>query len=233
MRIAICDEQTEYLRQAEAAIRTCLRGTEYGVDAFKDGPSFLQAFKKRPYDLVFLDIEMPEMNGISVARHLRGISTDVPIVFLTSHVEYAVVGYEVGALRYLTKPVNIPKLQEVLAYVGERLQSQRVLWVRTDLSEERVHIKDILFIEAQNQNVRIHTAGKDFCIRYNLSDYEAELTGEGFFRIHRGYLVSLLHIKNLGKSEITMDDGSILPVSRSKEKALRDALFQYTRMEAF
>lgn len=233
MRIAICDEQAEYRRQAEAAIRTCLRGTEYGVDAFPDGPSLLHAFKKRPYDLIFLDIEMPEMNGISVARHLRQLHDTVPIVFLTSHVEYAVVGYEVSALRYLTKPVSVEKIREVLDFVASKMQEQRVLWVKTELSDEKLHIKDILFMEAQNQNVLIHTVAGDYSVRYNLSDYETELQDDGFYRIHRGYLVSLRQIKRTVKNEVTLTDGSILPVSRTKERGLREALFQYTRKEAF
>ena len=70
-------------------------------------------------------------------------------------------------------------------------------------------------------------------MRYNLSDYEKELASDGFFRIHRGYLVSLAHIKSTGKGEITLDNNTVLPVSRSKEKDLKEALFQYVRKEAF
>lgn len=233
MRIAICDDHAECRRQAENAIRECMKGMDYGVSAFKDGHTLLRDFMARPYDLVFLDIEMPEINGISLAHQLRTISRDVPIVFLTSHIEYALEGYEVRALRYLTKPVKSEKLQEVLSYVLRQMQEQRTLWIKTDLSEKKLLIRDISYMEAQNQNILIATEAETYCVRYNLTDYENELREDGFFRVHRGYLVSMQHIKSIGKGEVTMDSGAVLPVSRTKEKSLKEALFQYIRKEAF
>lgn len=232
MRIAICDDQEECRRQTETAVRECLRGMEYGIEIFKEGKAFLQAFRKKPFDLVLLDIEMSQMDGITVAKELRKLHRDVPIVFLTSHIEYALEGYEVNALRYLTKPVNISKLQEVLACVRQRMQEQRTLWIKTELCDKKLLVKDIVYMEAQNQNILICTTQEACCVRYNLSDYEQELTRDGFFRIHRGYLVSLRHIKSVGKHEITLDNGAVLPVSRAKEKELKDALFQYIQQEA-
>ena len=232
MRIAVCDDQLQHRTQAVTAIRDYLRSAGVLVDDFKDGRSFLNAFAKRPYDLVFLDIEMPEMDGIATARKLREKSREVPIIFLTSHIEYALEGYEVNALRYLTKPINSTKLYEVLDFVASQMQEQKVLWVKTDLSEERVHMKEILFMEAQNQNILISTRKDAYTVRYNLSDYEQELREDGFFRIHRGYLVALRHIKSVEKSQVTLVDNTVLPVSRSKEKELKNALFQYIRKEA-
>lgn len=232
MRIAICDDQAEYRHQAEAAIRECMRGTDILTDTYSDPGAFLRAFIKKPYDLVFLDIEMPDVNGIQLAKMLRSKSKDVPIVFLTSHIEFALEGYEVNALRYLTKPISIPKLQEVLTYVSQKLSEQRVLWIKTDLTEEKLHMKDILYMEAQNQNILIYTSNGTYSVRYNLSDYEQELKNDGFFRIHRGYLVSVRHVKRIGKHELTLVDNTTLPVSRSKEKALKEVLFQFIREEA-
>lgn len=232
MRIAICDDQLQCRKQTEEAVRECLKGLEYGVELFKDGFEFLQAFGRKPYDLVLLDIEMPKIDGISLAKELRKLHKDVPIVFLTSHIEYALEGYEVNALRYLTKPVSIPKLREVLSCVWQRMQKQRILWVKTELGDQKLPVREIVFMEAQNQNILIYTTGEVYSIRYNLADYQQELAADGFFRIHRGYLVSLGHVKSVGKCELTMDNGAVLPVSRAKEKELKEALFQYIQQEA-
>lgn len=232
MRIAVCDDEPQYRQQAVQAIHECTRSLDILTDVFENGNDFLQSFRKNPYDLIFLDIEMPETDGISLARKLRELSRDVPIVFLTSHIEYALEGYEVNALRYLTKPIRSEKLQELLDYVQERLQEQRTLWLKTDMGEERVLVKEILYLEAQNQNILIRTAERDYLVRYNLGEYEKELSEDGFFRIHRGYLVALRHIKSLGRHEVTLSGSTILPVSRTKEKALKEALFQYIREEA-
>ncbi len=232
MRIAICDDEPQCRQQAVQAINECTKSLDILTDVFENGNAFLRSFQKNPYDLVFLDIEMPEIDGISLARKLRELSRDVPIVFLTSHIEYALEGYEVNALRYLTKPIQSEKLQELLGYVLERMQEQRTLWLKTDMGEERVLIKEILYMEAQNQNILIRTADRDYLVRYNLGEYEKELSQDGFFRIHRGYLVSLRHIRNLGKHEVTLSENTTLPVSRTKEKALKEAIFQYIREEA-
>ena len=90
------------------------------VDAFADGRKLIERFEKAPYEVVFLDIEMPEMDGITLAKKLREMDGNVYLVFLTGHVEYAVEGYEVNALRYLTKPVKEEKLKEVLRFVMEK-----------------------------------------------------------------------------------------------------------------
>ncbi len=232
MRIAVCDDEPQYRQQAVQAINTCTKSLDVLTDVFESGNAFLQAFQKHPYDLVFLDIEMPEMDGITLARKLRGLSQEVPIVFLTSHIEYALEGYEVNALRYLTKPIQSEKLQELLGYVMERMREQRILWLKTDMGEERVFVKEILYLEAQNQNILIRTADREYLVRYNLGEYEKELLQDGFFRIHRGYLVSLRHVKSLGKHEVILSENTVLPVSRTKEKALKEALFQYIREEA-
>ncbi len=232
MRIAICDDEPQCRQQAVQAVHACTRSLDILTDVFENGNAFLQSFRKKTYDLVFLDIEMPEIDGISLARRLRELSRDVPIVFLTSHIEYALEGYEVNALRYLTKPIQNDKLHELLGYVMERMQEQRTLWLKTDGGEERVPVKDILCLEAQNQNILIRTADREYTVRYNLGEYEKELSQDGFFRIHRGYLVSLRHVKSLGKHELTLSDGTVLPVSRTKEKSLKEALFQFIREEA-
>ena len=233
MRIAICDDQAVCLEQTVAAVRSCVQGIEARVDLYKSGLTLLRAFQERPYDLVLLDIEMPEIDGIALAKNLRKFSKDVPIVFLTSHIEYALEGYEVNALRYLTKPVDPEKLRKVLVLVNDRLRRQRTLWIKTELGEQKILVKDVLFMEAQDQNVLIYTTKEAYCVRYNLSDYEKELAQDGFFRIHRSYLASLAHIKSTGKGTIMLDNSTMLPVSRSKEKELKEALFQHIRKEAF
>lgn len=232
MRIAICDDEPQCRQQAVHAINECTESPDILTDLFENGKAFLHAFQKKPYDLVFLDIEMPEIDGIGLARKLRELHQDVPIVFLTSHIEYALEGYEVNALRYLTKPIQKEKLYELLEHVMERMQEQRTLWLKTDMGEERVPVRDVLYLEAQNQNICIRTADKEYIVRYNLGEYEKELAQDGFFRIHRGYLVSLRHVKSLGKHELTLSENTVLPISRTKEKSLKEALFQYIREEA-
>lgn len=232
MRIAVCDDEAEYCNHIQTMIEKIYHSLDVIVDTYQTGQDLLRWFPERKYDLIFLDIEMPGIDGISLARRLRERKKELRLVFLTSHMEYALKGYEVQALRYLTKPVQEDKLKEVLSYVMEQMQGQRIIWLKTNGGEERVSVSDILYLEAQDQNILILTAEQSYTVRYNLRDFERELREYGFFRIHRGYLVSLGKISAVRKNEVTLDGGTVLPLSRTKEKPLKEALYQYIKKEA-
>lgn len=233
MRIAICDDEEMYRVRLKSVLDKILVNADYEIETFADGNRLEEAYSESPYDLVFLDIEMPAVDGITLARRLRARSEKVFIVFLTGHVEYALEGYEVNALRYLTKPVDTDKLKEVIRYVQDKQGSGRQIIVKEDGEQLLIDIADVMYMESMNQNVRIVTTKGEHVIRYNIGDFEQQLAGDGFFRIHRGYLVALAKVKKLAKSDVIMEDGTALPVSRSNIKPLKDALYAYVEEAAF
>ena len=211
MRIAVCDDEEKFRNQARDMVDKLAGSLDVVVDAYSDGNQLLAAFDKKPYDVLFLDIEMPAMDGITLAKKLRERSDSIYIVFLTGHVEYALEGYEVNALRYLTKPVQEEKLREVLRFVMDQSTSKKQLMIKEDGEELLLNIADIVYFEAQNQYVMIYTTDGEHLVRYNIGDFEEQLKADGFFRVHRGYLVSLAKVKKLVKSEVIMDgeDGEV------------------------
>jgi two-component system response regulator LytT len=233
VRIAICDDEERYRIELKTILNKLLINADLNIDTFDDGNILADAFAASPYDLVFLDIEMPALDGITLAKKIRSRSENVFIVFLTSHIEYALEGYEVNALRYLTKPVDIEKLKEVIRYVQEKQGSSRQIIIKEDGEEILIDINDVIYMESMNQNVRIVTAGGEHVIRYNISDFEDQLKNDGFFRIHRGYLISLSKVKKLSGNDVIMDGGETLPVSRSNVKPLKEALYTYVEGTAF
>lgn len=232
MRIAVCDDENFYRQQALTTIEDISKSLDVMVDAFADGNQLINKFKTLPYDLIILDIEMPDIDGLSLARKLREISENVYIVFLTSHIEFALEGYEVNALRYLTKPVDRQKLKEILDYISQKQMEEEVLWIKTDEADEKIRLSEILYFEAQNQNVIINTNNNSYVTRYNLGDYEKELKAKGFVRIHRSYIAALDKISRLGKGCVHLESDISLPVSRSKEKELKAALLRFADKEA-
>ena len=233
MRIAVCDDEEQFRLQLRDAIDKIYGSIDVIIDTFSDGRKLLERFDANPYDVLFLDIEMPAMDGITLAKRLRERSENVFLVFLTSHVEYALEGYEVNALRYLTKPIREDKLREVLSYVMKKNAGKRQLMIKSEGEELRINLSDILYFEAQNQYVSIHTNKEKHLVRANVSDFEVQLKDDGFFRIHRGYLISLLKVKKLVKTDVSMEGGAVLPVSRSNLKALKEALYSIVEKEAF
>ena len=233
MRISVCDDEELFRIEFKNVLDKALVNVDYDIDTFSGGSSLYEAFLKSPFDLVFLDIEMPGIDGITLAKRLRAISENVHIVFLTSHIEYALEGYEVNALRYLVKPVDMNKLGEVLKYVQDKKNNSRQIMIREDGEDIVIDISDIIYMESMDKNVRIVTSKREYVTRYNISDYEEELKNSGFLRIHRGYLISLSKVKKIVKNDVVMDGDISLPVSRSNLKTLKDALYAYVEGTAF
>ena len=233
MRIAVCDDEKKFLQQFRAITDKAYTSLDIVTEEFTDGVELLRCFKTRSYDIVFLDIEMPSIDGLTLARKLRELSEEVYIVFLTGHIEYAIKGYEVNALRYLTKPAEENAVREVLDHVLKKQSSEKALWVKDHEGEHKINLNDIIFIEAQNQKIVVYTVGGEIETRGKISDYEEKLESHGFFRIHRGYLVSLSKVSGISGREIKMADGSLLPIGRTKEQSFRTALISYANKEAF
>lgn len=233
MRIAVCDDEELFRIEFKSVLDKVLINAEYDIDTFSGGSSLYEAFLKKPFDLVFLDIEMPGIDGITLAKRLRAVSENVQIVFLTSHIEYALEGYEVNALRYLVKPVDMNKLSEVLKYIQDKKNNSRQIMIKQEGEDIVIDLSDIIYMESMDKNVRIVTSKSEYITRYNISDYEEELKNSGFLRIHRGYLISLSKVKKIVKNDVVMDGDISLPVSRSNIKTLKDALYAYVEGTAF
>ena len=115
----------------------------------------------------------------------------------------------------------------------EKQGSTRQIIVKEEGEEIVIDVSDVIYMESMNQNVRIVTVKGEHTIRYNMGDFEEELKNDGFFRIHRGYLVSLSKVKKLSKNDAIMEGDVALPVSRSNVKPLKDALYAYVEGSAF
>lgn len=232
MRVAICDDEKIQLSITKTSVENAYNSLDLIVDTYTSGVDLLSAVDAVNYDLIILDIEMRGLSGIDTAKKLRKIENKTAIVFLTSHVEYALEGYEVNALRYLTKPVSKEKLSEIFTYLLEQKKKEKRILLRNSDDVELVCVADIYYMEAQDQMVHVVTGKGEYRNRYNLGDYETELSTYGFFRIHRGYLVNLGHILRLTGRVVVMEDGASLPISRMKEAALKNALLYYVRNKA-
>ncbi len=233
MRIAICDDEMSSSGQTKQTLEEAYKSLDMIVDVYREGKKLLEACGKIRYDLVILDIEMPGMDGISVAKALRETEEKMAIVFLTSHIEYALKGYEVRALRYLTKPATPEKLSEIVGLMLEQKKEKKQLLLKREDELVMVAVGEILYLEARNQDIRVVTMDSEYMRRYNLKDYERELSGYDFFRCHRSYLINLAKVKRVAGREVFMENGENIPLSRIREKALKEALYEYVQREAF
>ncbi|BCZ45392.1 DNA-binding response regulator [Clostridium gelidum] len=234
MRIAVCDDEALFRDKIVGYIEKSYKDIETVISSFSCGEELLKHYKNGQvnYDIIFLDIEMKELDGIKTAERIRNINEEVAIVFLTSHNEFAPAGYEVSAFRFLIKPVQENKLIEAIEGVKKQISNLKTLLVHQKDTDIILKIKNIIYIEAKNKEIHIHTIDNCYIERRNLNEIEAELKDEGFFRTHRGYLVNLSYVKEYDSKEVIVDNNEIILISRLKIKKFKESLYLHIKRTA-
>lgn len=233
MRIAVCDDEAMFTQDFTAIIKKLYQSLEMTVDEFLDGETLLESFQNEPYDIVFLDIEMPETDGIALAKQLRQQNEDVSIVFVTGYAEYAIKGYGFNVLRYLMKPVGENEIREILEYVLEKQNSQKFIWLTNRDGTHKVKVSNLLLIEAHNQNLIFNTISESIEVRGNINKYEEELKTDGFFRSHRSYIIALDKVTKISENEVMVANKFRVPIARARKQKFHSAFFSFVNKEAF
>lgn len=165
-------------------------------------------------DMILLDIEMGEMDGVELAKRIRAHDETVQLIFITGFPDFIAEGYEVSALHYLMKPVPPDKLFSVLSRAaGNIAKAEKCLHVVYDRQTDVVPLSRILYIEAQRQYVAIHTNDKIYRMKSSLSDTEDKLD-EYFFKCQRSFLVNLRYVVRIKSDCVVLKNDIEIPISR-------------------
>lgn len=235
MRIAICDDEKVFRDEITEAILSFFGKLDTECIAYEDGLDLVFAYEMGVvFDAIFLDIEMQKLDGLKAAAVLRDMGVNIPIIFLTSHTEFAMEGYEVYAFRFLAKPMNQEKVNKTLFDLKEELFSKRKLMIKCEGEDIPLLVDDIIYVEAMNNSISIIMSDDIYCIRKKLGEMERELNvlSDTFFKIHRGYIVNLSKVKRHHGSEVVMSNDSSLPISRASAKEFKKKLFEYVKKQA-
>ncbi len=234
MKIAICDDDWHMQQTLRLFIDQTYQDLDMLVDGFTSGEALLAAVQKQsqPYQLILLDIEMRGIDGLETARRVRALLPDCYIIFITSHDEFALTGYEVQAFRYLVKPVQPEKLTEAISAVRAELADQLTLHVEDGPVEALVRARDIFYVEAQDKRVRLVTARETFSDRRGIDEVAALLAQEDFYRVHRSYLINLRYVAFMDGTTVQLVNGDQVPISRLRKKAFKNAFQAYVKRTA-
>lgn len=224
LRIAICDDQPIFLEPFSELLSLygAQNKQDFDIQAFTDGNLLLES--TQTFDIIFLDIDMPTIDGMAVAKALRDRGIESLIVFVTSHQERVFDAFEVSAFRFLIKPAEKASLFTVMdaALTALAERSSHVLVIELPTTRfVQVPIGEILYLESLGKYTYLHTTQEVYETKYPLKHFEEQLENKGFFRSHKSYLVNLKQVKTHTQQGITMLNGAEVHLSRLKASSFK------------
>lgn len=198
------------------------------VARFTDGLNLIDHYQA-DFDVLYLDIQMTPMDGMTAAKKIRAVDPRVLIVFVTNYVQYAIEGYAVDATDFLLKPVTAFAFAEHFKKIQAKLAAREVptLTIHVNAELVRLNLPDISFIESRGHYLTIHTAAQTYTLLEAMKKMEAQLAPHHFFRCNNSFLVNLQQVSGISGNQVELTTGQQLQISRPRKKAFMQALTDY------
>lgn len=232
LRIAICDDEKYDRDRIQALLLEYLEthNLNASIDLFSSGKEFLSERDNLvKYDIVFLDINMEEIDGIQTAQEMRSFQSDTCIVLVTAFINYVLEGYKVGAVRYIMKDALDVQIKECMDAIIQKMQFREITFPFLE-GDRTLYTDNILYVESrkhkcifscmERENVTYQLYGK-------LDQIEIKLERYGFLRIHKSFLVNMKHVKRISNYIAVMGSGDEFPVSRLRFTKARESFVAY------
>lgn len=232
MHIAVCDDNIDELSRISSLLEDYYRERKGSItyEVFHSAIELLEMMKVRQFDLLLLDILMPGVTGMDVAKELRRSDSEIPIIFLTSSREYAVESYRVSAEDYIMKPARKDEIFPILdRQLARFTQEDAYLTLKTGSGIIKLPFSQIVYVEVVNRSVQFILANGEMREAYGyLTDYESDLLSDPhFYKPHRSYVVNLRQVTELDKKGFTTIIGKTVPVSRDAFSKAKAAYMKY------
>lgn len=230
IRVAIVEDSVKDTKKLMQHIADFCKneGVEITTVCFKNGLDFLDAFKAN-YDIILMDIVIPHMSGLETAAKMRAIDTEVPLLFITNMAQYAINGYEVGAIGFILKPVSYLKfsfaMKKAVRLVND---NSAAVSIKTDGRIKKLNVAEICYIEVRNNVLSFKMSdGQKYLTRMPLHEAESMIKpNDTFIRCNNCYLVNLKYVTDV-YGNFAVVGGDELSISRNKKKDFLNALTSY------
>ena len=195
------------------------------IKSFKNASDAILFLQDNSADLFFLDINMPEISGLSLAKIIHN---KTQIIFTTAYREYAIEGFNLNVVDYLLKPISFDRFMEAIQKIKplkKEVANKEFMFVRSDRKMVKLDLKSILYIESLSDYVKIFTQEKTIITRETISKIQEKLPKNNFLRIHRSYIISIKNINSYTNEFIEIKNKAI-PISRSYKESVLQKLAQ-------
>ncbi len=233
MRVAICDDEKPMQIALEKLLDeySKLRKIDISVDKFENGHDLIKTLNEREYEIVFMDYQMDDIDGMETSRVIRSKNNENIIIFVSAYPEIAVDSYEVNTFRFIVKPINKEKLFKAIDDYLKSIDYDNLLILKTNDGTWKIKMSDIIYAEASGKHTIIRTTQKILEIHIHLKKIEDQLPEEKFCRCQRAYIAGFSHIENHTNTEILFDNGERARIGKvytaKFKKSFRDYIMKY------
>lgn len=230
MKIALCDDEKSFLAWFKKRLEQQLpavQADEFSVDLYSDERSLLKAQARQSYDVLFLDIHMPDIDGMTVARQLWRQRSEPLIIFTSEKDELVFQALRVHPFEFLQKSEIDRELPRLLRDIMQKLhKNEKMLTLKCREGMVSLPLRDVYYLESRRNDIVVYTKEKEYTVRDSLTAKEKELSTFGFLRTHSGFIVNSYHIFIMDKMFVLLDDGRRVPVSRNRYKTVKEKLIK-------
>ena len=239
MRIAICEDEHIYLELIKSKVKEYFleRGVSAVTDSFSDASLLPDKLKEgRTYDLILMDLQMKHSDGMEIAKQLRTMDVDTPVIFVTGIEERAYQGYSVDALDYVLKKDMEQRLPEALDRFMERQKTVTIAVPGRDEGTAVIKLRDLLWAESDGRgsSLKVREGGekKNIESRLAIGKVAEMLPKDDFVEVYKSIYTNISEIRRVGNDTVAMSDGSELPLSRRKRNDVLNAVLNKVRKQA-
>ena len=224
-RIAICDDENRILEDLSRMVLELIPDAD--VSAFDEGRALIDGADKAGYDVVLLDIDMPDLNGLEVAAFFQAADRKPLIIFVTGHDELVYDSLQLHPFGFVRKSYLDKELKKVLEDAVEEVSSRdKHFFFHTASGDIKLQMDDILYFEAEGNYIKIKTGSDEFRFRETMQALEMSLKSDGFIRVHKGFLVNQEAVKIINSDKLVLNDNTEIPFGRSYQENARKMLMR-------
>ena len=230
MRILICDDEIKNVNNLQNYVNEYMNNHGVAFEIETSTKPTEIALSDAIYDLVFLDIEMPELDGFSLARELKARNSKVVIFFVTAFDEYQDDAMDLQVFRFFEKPFDVARLYSSLDKAMEYIDGAYVdVFVYNNKEHQRILVDDIIYIKRENRKNYLYTKDGEIIIRESIEEWNEKLPTTFFYLVHKSFLVNLHYVTKYNYTEIYLNETIRIPVASRKQSEFHKAWFNYLK----